>query len=123
MNFWQNMQSRERLFLGGAGAMLVLFLIFMSGFLRDEGKVQRLDFASQPLVSPLQSVSISQSTEQNAPVQIPQIARSRFASKEQAIWQALAQNPHASDEELAQLAQTTVRTANKWTSKIRSKAS
>ncbi len=28
MNFWQNMQSRERLFLGGAGAMLVLFLIF-----------------------------------------------------------------------------------------------
>jgi general secretion pathway protein M len=28
MNFWQNMQPRERLFLGGAGAMLVLFLIF-----------------------------------------------------------------------------------------------
>ena len=28
MNFWQNMQSRERLFLGRAGAMLVLFLIF-----------------------------------------------------------------------------------------------
>src|SRR5262245_956364 len=28
MNFWQNMQARERLFLGGAGAMLVLFLIF-----------------------------------------------------------------------------------------------
>ena len=28
MNFWQNIQPRERLFLGGAGAMLVLFLIF-----------------------------------------------------------------------------------------------
>jgi len=28
MNFWQNMQPRERLFLGGAGAMLVVFLIF-----------------------------------------------------------------------------------------------
>jgi general secretion pathway protein M len=28
MNYWQNMQPRERLFLGGAGAMLVLFLIF-----------------------------------------------------------------------------------------------
>ena len=28
MNFWQNMQPRERMFLGGAGAMLVLFLIF-----------------------------------------------------------------------------------------------
>ena len=30
MNFWQNVQPRERLFLGGAGAMLVLFLIFQS---------------------------------------------------------------------------------------------
>ena len=28
MNFWRNMQPRERLALGGAGAMLVLFLIF-----------------------------------------------------------------------------------------------
>jgi general secretion pathway protein M len=28
MNFWRNMQPRERLSLGGAGAMLVLFLIF-----------------------------------------------------------------------------------------------
>jgi len=28
MNSWQNMQPRERLFLGGAGAMLVLFLLF-----------------------------------------------------------------------------------------------
>jgi len=28
MNFWQNLQSRERLFIGGAGAALVLFLIF-----------------------------------------------------------------------------------------------
>ena len=31
MNFWQSMQPRERLFLGGAGAMLVLFLIFKFG--------------------------------------------------------------------------------------------
>ena len=28
MNFWQNLQSRERLFVGGAGAALVVFLIF-----------------------------------------------------------------------------------------------
>src|SRR5215813_15122220 len=28
MNFWQTMQPRERLFIGGAGAALVLFLIF-----------------------------------------------------------------------------------------------
>jgi len=28
MNFWQNLQPRERLFLGGAGAALMLFLIF-----------------------------------------------------------------------------------------------
>jgi general secretion pathway protein M len=28
MNFWQNIQPRERLFLGGAAAALVLFLIF-----------------------------------------------------------------------------------------------
>ena len=28
MNFWQNTQPRERLFLGGAGAVLLLFLIF-----------------------------------------------------------------------------------------------
>ena len=28
MNFWQNLQSRERLFIGGAGAALIVFLIF-----------------------------------------------------------------------------------------------
>ena len=28
MNFWRTMQPRERLFIGGAGAALVLFLIF-----------------------------------------------------------------------------------------------
>src|SRR5215510_5438674 len=28
MNFWQNIQPRERLFIGGAAAALVLFLIF-----------------------------------------------------------------------------------------------
>ena len=28
MNFWRSLQPRERLFLGGAGATLVLFLIF-----------------------------------------------------------------------------------------------
>ena len=28
MNFWQTLQPRERLFIGGAGATLVLFLIF-----------------------------------------------------------------------------------------------
>jgi len=77
----------------------------------------------QPLASSLQSVSISQSTEQNAPLQIPQVAGSRFTSKEQAIWQALAQNPHASDEELAQACQTTVRTANTWASKYRKEQS
>jgi len=77
----------------------------------------------QTLASPLQSVSISQSTEQNAPLQIPQVAGSHFASKEQAIWAALARNPGASDEELAQACSTTVRTAAKWSSRIRSKAS
>lgn len=29
MNFWQNLQPRERLFVGGAGAALVLVLFFM----------------------------------------------------------------------------------------------
>jgi general secretion pathway protein M len=28
MNFWQNTQPRERLFLGGAGAVFVVFLLF-----------------------------------------------------------------------------------------------
>lgn len=28
MNFWQTLQSRERLYIGGAGAAIVLFLIF-----------------------------------------------------------------------------------------------
>jgi general secretion pathway protein M len=28
MNFWQSLQPRERLFVGGVGAVLVLFLIF-----------------------------------------------------------------------------------------------
>jgi hypothetical protein len=102
---------------------LVLFLIFMSGFLRDEGKnVARATF-SEPLASPLQAVSISASGEDNKPLQIPQVAGSHFASKEQAIWAALAANPHASDEELAAMANTTTRTANKWAAKIRSKAS
>jgi len=76
-----------------------------------------------PLAAALQEVSISQSTEQNAPLQIPQVAGSHFASKEQAIWAALARNPGASDEELAQACSTTVRTAAKWSSRIRSKAS
>jgi general secretion pathway protein M len=31
MNFWQNMQPRERMFIAGAGAALVLFLIFKLG--------------------------------------------------------------------------------------------
>jgi hypothetical protein len=77
----------------------------------------------EPLASPLQEVSVSELSQDTAPLQVPQIAKSRFESKEQAIWQALAQNPHASDQELAQLANTTVRTANKWATKIRSKAS
>ncbi len=102
---------------------LVLGLIFMSGFLRDEGKSIKNISSSDSLASPLQSESISTSSEDSTPLQIPQVARSRFESKEQAIWAALASNPHASDEELAQAANTTVRTANKWASKIRSKAS
>ena len=28
MNFWRNLQPRERMFVGGAGAALILFLIF-----------------------------------------------------------------------------------------------
>jgi general secretion pathway protein M len=28
MNFWRNLQPRERLFIGGTGAVLILFLIF-----------------------------------------------------------------------------------------------
>jgi general secretion pathway protein M len=28
MNFWQSLQARERLFIGGVGAALVLFLVF-----------------------------------------------------------------------------------------------
>src|SRR6266699_4110420 len=99
---------------------LVLGLIFMSGFLRDEGKSIKNISSSDSLASPLQSESISTSSEDSTPLQIPQVARSRFESKEQAIWAALASNPHASDEELAQAANTTVRTANKWASKIRS---
>jgi len=107
---------------------LVLFLIFMSGFLRDEGQFSRrrenLSHSHHAEVaSPLQSVSISLPMSDSTPVQIPQVARSRFESKEQAIWAALASNPHASDEELAQLANTTTRTASKWASKIRSKVS
>ncbi len=101
---------------------LVLVLIFLSGWLREAD--QRIPItgnnpSQQHLAAALQTVAISQSSEDNTPVQIPQIARSRFESKEQAIWTALAQNPHASDEELAQAANTTVRTANKWASKIR----
>jgi len=77
----------------------------------------------EPLASSFPDVSISQSTEDAKPLQIPQVAGSHFASKEQAIWAALARNPGASDEELAQACSTTVRTAAKWSSRIRSKAS
>ena len=98
---------------------LVLVLIFLSGWLREADQGTR----NTPLVAPLPTVSISETSEDSTPLQMSQVAQSRFESKEQAIWAALAQNPHASDEELAALANTTVRTANKWAIKIRSKAS
>ncbi len=102
---------------------LVLGLIFMSGFLRDEGKSPVTGDSPSPLASPLQEVSIGELEADNTPLQIPQMTRSRFESKEQAIWQALAHNPHASDEELAALAHTTERTAAKWAAKHRKEAS
>jgi hypothetical protein len=94
---------------------LVLFLIFMSGFLRDEGKSIA---PAQPLASSLQSVSESLPEQNTAPLQVPQIAASRFESKEQAILDALAANPDASDEELADIAQTSKRTAIKWKKRL-----
>ncbi len=102
---------------------LVLFLIFMSGFLRDEGQRSHDTTTDEPLAAPLQEVSISQSTDDAKPLQIPQMTASHFASKEQAIWAALARNPGASDEELAQVCATTVRTASKWAAKHRKEAS
>ncbi len=94
---------------------LVLFLIFMSGFLRDEGKIED---KNESLAPALQSVSIGASEQEIAPLQVPQIAQSRFESKEQAIWAALAANPAASDEELADIANTSKRTAIKWKKRL-----
>ncbi len=102
---------------------LVLGLIFMSGFLRDEGKSSLRNEHSAPLASDFPALSISEPEADTPVLQIPQMTRSRFESKEQAIWAALASNPHASDEELADIANTTTRTASKWASKIRSKVS
>jgi len=102
---------------------LVLVLIFMSGWLREEGKIIQGTHSPEPLASPLQGVAVSEVSEENKPVQVPQSAQSRFESKEQAIWAALAANPHASVEELAALAQTTERTAAKWMNKFKEKAS
>ncbi len=73
----------------------------------------------QPLASPLQRVSIGQSSEDTSVLQIPQIARSRFESKEQAIFAELIRNPGATDSELAQACATTVRTAAKWAAKYK----
>ena len=44
MNFWQNLQPRERLFVGGAGAALVLILFFtfaIDPLFKDSAKLDR----------------------------------------------------------------------------------
>lgn len=89
---------------------LVLFLIFMSGFLRDEG-------AAPARATALPGVEISLPEQEDAPLQIPQVSKSRFESKEQAIIDALAANPNASDDELAEMTNTSKRTAIKWAKK------
>ncbi|SRR6266849_811888 len=52
--------------------------------------------------------------EISEPIYMPQ-----YASKEQAIMAALQANPRASDQELAEIANTTPRTAGKWAAKHR----
>ncbi len=93
---------------------LVLGLIFMSGFLRDEGQSTKVERANPPLASSLQSVSISQSEGDLAPLQIPQVTRSRFESKEQAVIRALQQSPNLTIEELSMICGCSIRTSAKW---------
>lgn len=94
---------------------LVLFLIFMSGFLRDEGN-------TPARATPLQGVSVSLPEHEDAPLQIPQVTGSHLTSKKEAIWNALEAFPDASAEELADMANTSERTAIKWAKKWKEQA-
>ena len=124
---------------------LVLVLIFMSGWLREEGKpTVSLEGITAATPAPaLQGNTVVTATAQvPAPLQIaaPENALAnqkqidgkgelstdepimplRFQSKEPAIRAALARMPEASTEQIAREAGTTPRTAQRWLDKIRS---
>jgi hypothetical protein len=109
---------------------LVLVLIFLSGWLREaptgsQGTIPAPQAGSQPRVR----LHIEEEAVVNAPArdELPEhaasLSGSRIASKEGEIARALAGNPNLTAEEISVLVKCTPRTAEKWASKIRSKAS
>lgn len=59
MNFWRNMQPRERLFIGGAGAALLIFLLFklaMDPMLKRSADLDRQIVTAQRQLSELRTM-------------------------------------------------------------------
>ncbi len=102
---------------------LVLFLIFMSGFLRDEGKhaapagalAEQVQTSAITTLAPPQALLAERSSAEN----LPPIFQGQFASREQEIIRALQHSPNLSDAELAEICGCHLKTAAKWATRYR----
>lgn len=68
MNFWRNLQARERMFIGGAGAALVLFLIFkltIDPTLKRSAEVDRQIVAAQRQLNELRTMQQEYQRQKN----------------------------------------------------------
>ncbi len=107
-------------------SILVLVLIFLSGWLREaptaiQGAIHR---APTPVPTTItEEVLTPAPARAELSEQAQSLTNGRFASKEQEIARALTDHPNLSTLELAAIVNCTPRTAEKWASKIRSKAS
>ncbi len=101
---------------------LVLVLIFLSGWFREDDSVAAapsppdVDTLIEAIVTRVsERVSI---VEEQHPLTIAPARVGKFPSKEQEIANILQERPGASPEEVAQAAGCTVRTAQKWIERI-----
>ncbi len=102
-------------------SILVLVLIFLSGWLREAPA------ASQPTIhrGPTPPVGVTEEAMVNAPAraEVPEHAQSlttsRIASKQDDVIRALQQSPNLTDDELAMICGCSTRTAAKWAAKYK----
>jgi hypothetical protein len=103
---------------------LVPLLLFLSGWLRDEGQQIKIDNINSDPV-PQTGLHITQEAVVNAPArdELPEHAQiltgSRIASKQQEIARALQHSPHLTTLELSAICGCSVRTAEKWAARYR----